>query len=272
MESTHSDLKRLIAARVAAQPGAVWTPVDFLDLGARDAVDKALQRLVAAELLRRIDRGLYDSPRFNPLTQKPTAPDYRRIIDAMGRRDQIRMLVDGMTAANDLGLSDAVPGRIVVHVDARLRPVHIGKQTITFRPTSPSKLFWAGRRAMRFVQALHWLRPALGWAEEGLRLRRRLRVILDAGEEGKAIVNDLRQGLTALPTWMQEVVHELLGERDGQSETTPRHGAAAVHHHHHRQKPDPHEDREPTKSSAATEQRRRSRRSRLVADRREGPG
>ena len=38
----------------------VWTPVDFLDLSSRDAVDKTLQRLAQAGQLRRIDRGLYD--------------------------------------------------------------------------------------------------------------------------------------------------------------------------------------------------------------------
>ena len=37
-----------IDARVTAQPGRVWTPVDFLDLGPRAAVGKALQRLTAA--------------------------------------------------------------------------------------------------------------------------------------------------------------------------------------------------------------------------------
>jgi hypothetical protein len=37
----------------------MWTPVDFLDLGPRAAVDKALQRLAAQETVTRIDRGLY---------------------------------------------------------------------------------------------------------------------------------------------------------------------------------------------------------------------
>jgi hypothetical protein len=39
------DLKTQIAGRIQAQPDAVWTPVDFLDLSSRDAVDKTLQRL-----------------------------------------------------------------------------------------------------------------------------------------------------------------------------------------------------------------------------------
>lgn len=45
------------------------------------------------------------------------------MIQAVARRDQARMLVDGMTAANDLGLSDAVPGKIIVPTGARLRPI-----------------------------------------------------------------------------------------------------------------------------------------------------
>src|SRR4029453_10192852 len=106
--SDMADLKQLILDRLGqSRSGRVWTPVDFLDLGNRDAVDKTLQRLALAGHLRRIDRGLYDVPRTNPLTKKPSVPDYRQIIDAVARRDQARMLVDGLTAANDLGLTTA---------------------------------------------------------------------------------------------------------------------------------------------------------------------
>ena len=93
-----------------APKAQVWTPVDFLDLGSRDAVDKTLQRLVHGGQLRRIDRGLYDAPRLNRLTKRPAVTDYRQIIDALARRDQVRMLVDGLTAANDLGLTDRSAG------------------------------------------------------------------------------------------------------------------------------------------------------------------
>jgi hypothetical protein len=89
---------------------SVWTPRDFLDLGSRAAIDKALQRLTGANSIRR-DRGLYDLPRISQLTGKPAHPDYTAIIEAVARRDQIRLLVDGITAANQLGLTDAVPAR-----------------------------------------------------------------------------------------------------------------------------------------------------------------
>ena len=66
------NLKGSILDRFHAQSGRVWTPVDFLDLGPRAAVDKALQRLAAQKTITRIDRGLYHFPGHNSLTGKPT--------------------------------------------------------------------------------------------------------------------------------------------------------------------------------------------------------
>jgi hypothetical protein len=80
-------------------------------------VDKVLQRIVQAGQLRRIERGLYDRPGIDSLTKRPTVADYRQSVDALARRDQVRMLVDGLTAANDLGLTTAVPSKVVIHTD-----------------------------------------------------------------------------------------------------------------------------------------------------------
>lgn len=204
MTADRSDLKAAIQTRLAnAALRAVWTPGDFLDLGARDAVDKTLQRLVKAGELRRIDRGLYDRPTHNSLTRQLNPADPRSVIDAIARRDQIRVLVDGMTAANDLGLTNAVPAKVVVHTDARLRPIHLGALTIVFRPTAASKLYWAGRPAMRLVQAMHWLRDTLGNDEEREGVTRRLRRLLDDPAQGPILREDLEAGLSTLPAWMQ---------------------------------------------------------------------
>ena len=204
-----ADLKRLITARIADVPNAqVWMPVDFFDLGSRDAVDKVLQRLVQGGQLRRIDRGLYDTPRINSLTKRPAVADYRHIVDALARRDQVRMLVDGLTAANDLGLTTAVPSRVVIHTDARRRAIQLDKLTIEFKRTAPSKLYWAGRPAMRIVQALHWLKDTLPTDRD--RILARLSSVLADSRYGKRLRDDLRTGLATLPAWMQDIVRELL--------------------------------------------------------------
>lgn len=203
------DLKAAILNRMIQKaPFAAWTPRDFLDLGSREAVDQALHRLNRSSDIRRIARGLYDKPKVNSLTGQPTHPDPRAVVDALARRDQARIIVDGMTAANDLGLSDAVPARIVVHTDARLKPIKLGKLQIDFKTTAPSKLYWAGRPAMRVVQALHWLHDIA--ADQDLAVRQRLAAIMMDPDHGASIVEDLRGDLLALPTWMQLILRDLL--------------------------------------------------------------
>lgn len=211
------DLKDSITQRMAASsPFGVWVPADFADLGPRDAVDQVLHRLVRSGTIRRITRGLYDKPNHNALTAKSTHPDPRSVIDALARRDSARMIVDGITAANDIGLSDAVPAHIIVHTDARLKSLALGNLIIDFKKTAPSKLFWAGRPAMRVVQALHWLRNTLD--SDAPRVRKRLQSIFGDPVHGPAITADLRDGLSTLPIWMQFFLRDLIAAPDGCTE------------------------------------------------------
>lgn len=206
-----ANLRSRIAERMSVEPYAVWTPGDFADLAGRAAVDKTLQRLAAAGTLRRIDRGLYDRPITNRFTARPSVPDYREVIRAVARRDKVRYVVDGMTAANELGLTTAVPARIEVLTDARLKGIALGKQVIHFKPAAPSRLYWAGHPAMRVVQALYWLQDVLSNPEERTRIAKQLRSLLADPVHGQSIRDDLRDGLSALPIWMQEFLRDLIG-------------------------------------------------------------
>ena len=170
-------------------------------------MDKTLQRMVQSGGLRRIERGIYDRPNINSLTKRSTVPDYRAILDAVARRDQLRMLVDGMTAANDLGLTDAVPARVTIHTDARRKSITLDNLVIEFRQTAPSRLYWAGRPAMRVVQALYWLKDTLSSDRERVLLR--LKSVLADPVHGNSICDDLLTGFGTLPTWMQDFVREL---------------------------------------------------------------
>ena len=100
---------------------------------------------------------------------------------------------------------------VVVHTDARLTPFDLGALRISFRKTAPSKLYWAGRPAMRVVQALHWLKDSI--PADGPQLRRRLGRILADPAHGAAIVQDLQDGLGALPAWMQDFLRPLLQDQ-----------------------------------------------------------
>lgn len=228
-----SALKSAILDQIqAAGPGQVWVPADFAALGTRDAIDKTLQRMVAAGELRRIDRGLYDLPAVNSLTGRATTPDYRRVVDALARRDQLRLLVDGMTAANDLGLTDAIPAKVTIHTDCRRRSLQLGNLVIEFKVTAPSRLYWAGRPAMRVVQALHWLKDTLPGDRD--RIVDQLDQILSDPRHGAAIGQDLLEGFSTLPSWMQHLLQPLLGigrlVRPRRASATPTSADAPTEH------------------------------------------
>ncbi len=213
-----SDLRASISSLIDATPGQVWVPADFAHLGARAVIDKTLQRMVLAGTLRRIDRGLYDRPAFNRLTKRATTPDYRAVIDAIARRDRLRLMVDGMTASNDLGLTNAVPARVTIYTDTRRRSIQLENLLIEFKQAAPSRLYWAGRPAMRIVQALHWLKDTL--STDGDRIRTRLEKILSDPVHGNPIRDDLQSGFASLPAWM----HDYLRTVPGFDPTPPRSG------------------------------------------------
>jgi hypothetical protein len=205
-------LKDFILHRINhPEQAKVWTAIDFLDLSNRSAVDKVLQRLVKSHSIRRIDRGIYDNPKKNRLTGLISAPDYQQIIAAISRRDQARVLIDGLTSANDLGLTNAVPGQINVLTDCRLKPVSIDNLVINFKHTAPSKLYWANRPAMRIVQAMHWLRDIIRQGDPGQlsSIRNKLKRYLDSQANKDVILDDLRSGLYTVPAWMQAFLKDV---------------------------------------------------------------
>lgn len=187
----------------------VWVPADFLHIADRGAINRALRRLCDSRELRRVGRGLYDKPRLNSLTGKLAVPDYHAVISAIARRDDLTLLVDGMAAANELGMTNCVPARVAVYCNSRRKPLALGNLVIEFKRAAPSRLLWAGRPAMRLVQALHWLHDVL--PTDGARVSDKVTLILQDPSHGELIRNDLISGYDALPSWMQSFLQSALG-------------------------------------------------------------
>ena len=137
----------------------VFTPKDFLDLGSRGAIDQALSRLVKASQLRRVGHGLYDMPRMSNVLKRPAPVDWDAAIAALARRDGVRIIPDGMVAANQLGLTNAVPAKASYVTDGPTRTLEIDGRTVWFRHASPNVMQWSGKPAAPVAQALRWLGP-----------------------------------------------------------------------------------------------------------------
>lgn len=179
----------------------VCTPKDFLDLGARAAVDQALSRLVKRSQLRRVGRGLYDLPRISQVLKKPVPADLDASVDAIARRYSVKIMSDGLVAANQLGLTNAVPAKASYWTDGATRQVRIGQRTVQLKHVKPSLMQWDDRVAGPVVSALMWLGPTL--AKDSTTIDQLRRQLTDD------IKQDLLSGTAQLPNWATRIVHQL---------------------------------------------------------------
>jgi hypothetical protein len=192
-----------IMRRVRAHGRGKWvcTPKDFLDLGNRAAVDQALSRLVKKGLLRRIGRGLYDFPRTSSVLNRPAPPNVDAAIDALVRRDNVQVMPDGIVAAHQLGLTNAVPAKTSYVTSGSTRTLKIGGRTVQFRHASQRLIAWVDRPGAPFVQALDWLGKNVA-SDPGMIDTLKLKL-------SDAMKQDLMQGIDLLPAWIASIVREI---------------------------------------------------------------
>src|SRR5208337_2780770 len=107
--------------------GWVFTPREFLALGTRRAVDRALARLTQDRTIRRLEQGLYDYPRVHKKLGV-LAPNPDDVAAVLAAKTGSRVQISGARAANLLGLSDQVPAQLVYLTDGPAHRVKIGAQ------------------------------------------------------------------------------------------------------------------------------------------------
>ena len=179
--------------------GWVFTPKHFHDLGNSAAIDSALRRLKAGDVIRKLARGLYDYPEHDPQLGMIT-PSADAIARALVVRDAIRLQPSGAYAANRLGLSEQVPSRIVFLTDGPARKVKIGKREILLQHTTPRNMATANRGSGTLIQALRHL--GQDRVDDGVVVILRRHI---AGMDRLA----LRQDLLYAPAWIADLLRPM---------------------------------------------------------------
>jgi len=179
--------------------GRVFVPKDFLDLGARAAVDAALTRLHRRGAIRRLGRGVYDYPavhaRLGPLT-----PDPDLVAQAVVRSTDCLVVCTGARAANVLGLSTQVPAQATYLTDGTSRVLRVGGWTLRFQHAAPASLVGGDTVAGLVVRAIRYL----GREHVGDDVVQRLRAAV--AEPDKRALARLAHGA---PAWMRPVIDRL---------------------------------------------------------------
>ncbi len=189
--------------RFQSRAGEPLAATDFLDLGKPAAIRQSLSRLVRQGLVRRVQRGLYQLPQMSKLLNRPAVPSPDKLVRAWARKNRLRVIPSGATAANLLGLSTQVPGKIVYYTNGRTKTLSLGPYTIRLRNRGPKTMDVRGQTAPLVLQALSYLGRDGTTREVISRLRATLRA------EDMA---ELKANLQFAPAWMQLVLAGIAGE------------------------------------------------------------
>src|SRR5579863_7774090 len=137
--------------------GKAFSAKDFLDIASRTTIDVTLASLPCAGKIRRVRRGLYDTPKVNRALGGKLSPDIDEAARAIARRQKWKIVPDGAWAANLLGLSTQVPAKIIYLTDGPNNEVLIGRRTIYFKHARPKVLAGLEGKFALVVQALRHL-------------------------------------------------------------------------------------------------------------------
>lgn len=155
MDSTEKKIERMVRE---GGEGKVWFPSDFFECGSEKAVSKALQRLVADEVLMRMTRGLYCYPEIDRqwgMGRLPASSD--DVIKAFAERDGFKIGPAPGAAQNALGLSEQVVMNPVFTTDGPSRriPYCKGARPIVLYHVPPRIFNYKSRIMMLTVIALN---------------------------------------------------------------------------------------------------------------------
>jgi hypothetical protein len=190
---------KLLNAIVQRGRGYVFTPAEVLHLGSRAAVDQGLSRLVKAGQITRLARGVYAYPEKHSLVGE-VPPSPTAVAEALARAQGAQAQVSEAAAANALGLTTQVPGRVVYLTNGTPRRRRVGNTIIEFKRASPRRLAGAGTPAGTVLQALRHL----GRTGANQQVAEKLREKLPRSQR-----QALRALLPLAPAWMRPTIHTI---------------------------------------------------------------
>lgn len=181
--------------------GWCFTSRHFVDLGASDSIRKALSHLQKQKLIRRLTRGVYDYPKMHDLLG-PIPPDLDAVATAIAEKNGEQIQPAGAHAANLVGLSTQVPGRIIFLTEGLSRKVKIGNQEIVFKRAAKKNMAAAGTKEGLLIQAL----KNLGKNHIDRGARAQIAKFLK-----DSTPHEIRQNLKFAPAWIRALVFGIMG-------------------------------------------------------------
>jgi hypothetical protein len=151
--ASDSVTKAIIGKIEEANPGTIFFPADFLDLGNPEGIHTTLSRIVATNTLLRLAKGIYLKPKMDSELGM-LKPSMEELAHKIADRDKVVIRPTGTYALNKLGLSTQIPTKVVFLTNGNPKRIQVGKSTIVFQKTTPKQLAIQPENIFLAIQAL----------------------------------------------------------------------------------------------------------------------
>ena len=152
------------------------------------------------KFIRRLAQGLYDYPKKHDVLGT-IPPDLNEVAKAIAEKDGVQIQPAGAHAANLVGLSMQVPGRIIFLTEGASKKVKIGNQEIIFKKTTKKNMLSAGTREGLLIQAL----KNLGKNHIDQKARIQISKFLKGSTE-----EEIKKNMKFAPAWIRTLVFEIM--------------------------------------------------------------
>lgn len=191
--------------------GWCFTLFNFMGMGSDESIRKALSSLQQKQVIRRLSQGVYDYPKKHEVLGLIPA-DPLKVAKAIAIKNGVNIQPSGAYAANILGFSEQVPGKIVFLSEGPSKTIVINNCNIHFKKASIKSMHAAGTTEGLLIQALkhigknHINNEALHKIHQILR---------------QLSFEDIQNNMKYAPAWIRSLIFKLIKEKKISQPKTP---------------------------------------------------
>ncbi len=203
MRSVYSDIDgTTLRQRIATMPeNRVLFRSDFPDYHP-EFVGGTLAELTNEGVLVKLAQGIYAKPRKSKFGV--VLPSVDKIVQAISKRDNAKVIPFGVTALNALGLSTQVPINYTYLTTGSERTLYLKNQKVVLKRGVPKNFCYTTRLMSLMVQALRALKQE-NVGQEEIQIIRSL-ITMETDKES------LARDVDMMPAWMKRIVKPMLND------------------------------------------------------------
>jgi len=205
----HTSVEERVKLRIIKQGrGWCFASIHFQDLGNNMSIRKALSNLQKKQIIRRLTQGIYDYPIIHDVLGE-IPPNLNKVALAITEKNGVSIQPTGATAANLLGLSNQVPGKIQFLTDGISKKFRIGKQEIVFKKASQKTMAASGTKGGLLIQGL----KNIGKNNINQTILNKVNQLLKNSKKEEVLTN-----LKFAPAWIRTLVLNLIKTHSNNSQ------------------------------------------------------